>query len=324
MNSFEKQSQLKSIIYEQLSSIINGKVALFGLPNHGNIGDTFITCGEYKFINDINARIIYERLLIDSSPLPILPDDCTILIQGGGDFGDVWRGIQEERLRIINSYYDHRVVVFPQTISYHDKSILDYDVNQLSKCTDLWICARDIVSFELAQSIFHHNILLIPDMAFYISQKEIVRYINKTPFDKSLYLKREDKELMNSAIPYSSDTDITDWPTVNNDVFYIRLSFLLVGLSDALRLRNFKFLSDCLRRLSLRYTKRVLYPYILKTGIRFLSSYNNVIVTRLHAAILSVLISKPFTLVDNSYGKNKSFFDTWFSDLESATLYKQR
>jgi pyruvyl transferase EpsO len=62
-------------------------------------------------------------------------------------------------------------------------------------------------------------------------------------------------------------------------------------------------------------------PYMIKTGVGFVSKYNKIYTTRLHGAILCCLLGKPFVLFDNSYGKNRSFFETWLSDLDGAEFH---
>jgi exopolysaccharide biosynthesis predicted pyruvyltransferase EpsI len=64
------------------------------------------------------------------------------------------------------------------------------------------------------------------------------------------------------------------------------------------------------------YAEYIYKPLHIRIGVRFLSGYNRIYATRLHAAILSVLLCKPFTFLDNSYGKNRSFYETWLSDVE--------
>jgi pyruvyl transferase EpsO len=41
-----------------------------------------------------------------------------------------------------------------------------------------------------------------------------------------------------------------------------------------------------------------------------------VVTDRLHGHILSVLLGIPHVLMDNSYGKNESFYATWTHDLD--------
>ena len=70
------------------------------------------------------------------------------------------------------------------------------------------------------------------------------------------------------------------------------------------------------------YFRFILMPYFIKLGLRFVSSYKYVYTTRLHVAISCVLLGKPFMLLDNSYGKNRSFYDTWLADIDDVKLMK--
>ena len=321
MNNEQKIKQLRNIIFETLAPIIGKKVALLGLPGHGNIGDTYISLGEFSLLKEIGVKCIYKKLLVDdANKLPSLPEDCTILMQGGGDFGDIWRGIQEARLTAIRKYKNHRIIIFPQTVFYLDLNNLKQDARLLEDCPDLIICARDKKSYEILSGSFKNKILLVPDMAFFIPVKYLRKFM-AFPSKKSLYLKRIDKELNNCNYTIENiSQDIKDWPTAQNSQFIIRLFFRFVGITDAFYLRKMFSVSEFIRKLSLFYLQWILYPYIAKTGVQFLSAYNVITVTRMHAAILAVLLNKPVNLVNNSYGKNKNFYDSWLTDLDTIHL----
>ncbi|WP_302323746.1 polysaccharide pyruvyl transferase family protein [Bacteroides congonensis] len=51
-----------------------------------------------------------------------------------------------------------------------------------------------------------------------------------------------------------------------------------------------------------------------------MSNYDKVYTTRLHVAILSILLGKTFVFFDNSYGKNKFFYETWLKDIDDANF----
>jgi exopolysaccharide biosynthesis predicted pyruvyltransferase EpsI len=53
-------------------------------------------------------------------------------------------------------------------------------------------------------------------------------------------------------------------------------------------------------------------------GIDLVSQYKFVISTRLHGHILCLLLGIPSIIVDNSYGKNKRFYDTWLNEVEGS------
>ena len=318
MTRIEKVNQLRSLIFKQLKPLISTDVALFGIVNHGNTGDTLITLGELDFLKQCGCRIRHTQLLIDESPYPDLPKDCTILLQGGGDFGDMWRGIQERKLSIIKHYSEHRIIIFPESVHYHEQHFLLQDSEMLNQIHDLTICARDRASYEVLKQHFTATILLIPDMAFCIHPQSLKQYISPNPTG-TLYLKRIDKEQSNEHYDIQADS-ISDWPTINNDSTPIRRSMLMIGYKDGFRLRGMNLCAKALQKINLWYVLHTVYPHVVQSSVRFLSSYSNLYLTRLHSAILSILIDKPFTLLDNSYHKNQNFYQTWLSDVDDIKL----
>ncbi len=311
---------LRLEIDKQLSFLSGMKAALFGLPLHGNIGDSLISIGEYAFCDSHGISIVSERLLIDVSPLPDLPDNCVILLQGGGDFGDVWRGIQEARIKIIRKYSNHKIVVFPQTVYYSDQKILEEDLSLLSACHDLTICVRDNRSFSILNSFLEGKVILVPDMAFYIPEELFKKYV-LSPSNDTLFLRRKDQEFRDISINVLSDnTVISDWPSLEKRSRVVDMSMRLVGYSEAFRLRGYGYLSQILMSLCVGLTKHIVYPSLLRQGVSFLSSFNKLYLSRMHAGILTMLIGRHFTMIENSYGKNSSFYETWLSDIDGVKL----
>ena len=62
----------------------------------------------------------------------------------------------------------------------------------------------------------------------------------------------------------------------------------------------------------------------VNNAIEFLSEYPLVITTRLHGFILCYLLGIPVIVLDNSYGKNKNFYDTWFKSQENTHFAKDK
>lgn len=48
------------------------------------------------------------------------------------------------------------------------------------------------------------------------------------------------------------------------------------------------------------------------------SEYDQIITSRLHGHILSCLLDVPSLVVDNSYGKNKAYYEEWTKDLDNT------
>lgn len=320
MDYNQKVKELKTIVYKELKPLLQEKVAIFGLPFHGNIGDSLISLGEFQLLKELKKKIIYCRQLADySTPFPQLPVDCTILLQGGGDFGDVWRGIQEERLRVISQYKNNRIICFPQTVNYSDDCNLKKDVEFLRSFPHLHLCARDRQSYNFLHKHFANHIHLIPDMAFCINPDTLKKYINAMPTSNNLYLRRTDKELASHKTEtFDADEIVMDWPIADNNINLIKWNLKILGITGALDLRGLHRLSTLLQRLSTSAIKHLGYKRITRIGVHFLTSYDKLRVTRLHAGILAVLIGKQVEIIDNSYSKNYNFYTTWLNDCQSV------
>jgi pyruvyl transferase EpsO len=317
MDYKQKKEELSKIIIGTLAPIIDGDYILLDLPYHMNIGDNLIWEGEIQFLRTIrNYKLLYF-CNAKTYHCPKIDRNVIIFMHGGGNFGDVWHDIHQFKERIIASYPDNKIIIFPQTVYYADKNLLLYDASIYSAHKKLILCARDKKSYDLLKQHFVQNtVLLIPDMAFCISTDRLKKYQGK-PSGKYLFLKRTDKEL-NVNIDYADvisgmDIDISDWPTMENRTIYFFILRCFLRISHRIHVL-FPRLTDLYAAL---FFKR----NMIRIGVKFISKYNKVYTTRLHIAILCCLLDKPFVLFDNSYGKNRSFFETWLYNLDGAAFH---
>lgn len=305
MTSYEKVMELKSIIMEQLIPIINQDYYLLEVPYYTNIGDTLIWQGEMDFLNSLpyQCKGMYS---LDTFNYPQISKDILILFQGGGNFGDLWPKHHNFKLSVIKHYPDNQFVFLPQTVYFESDENMRECAMFLSQFKNVTICARDSVSYELLKNNFSNKILLLPDMAFCINME---KWGKKTKSQNSLLLKRMDKELKESTllskISQIKNIKITDWPTM------MSMDYPTLNL-ERIKYRLKRF--PCILDMYCRYYYR---PHLIKTGVKIIMEYSKIYSTRLHAAILAVLLNKSeIYFLDNSYGKNKSFYDTWLSDCD--------
>ena len=188
MTSQEKIQQLKGCIYNSLVHLIDGDYVLLDVPYYTNIGDTLIWEGTKHFLKEIPHKCLYTASVETYRYRP-LPPDTVILLQGGGNFGDLWRRHQDLRLEIIRAYPNNKIIILPQTVFYKDDAVFQDDAKIFNSHNNLYICVRDTVSFEYLQQSLTCNLLLVPDMAFYISSKLLKKY-SKKEGDRTLFLKR--------------------------------------------------------------------------------------------------------------------------------------
>lgn len=308
-----KINELRAIINNKLQHLIDGDCVLLDVPYYTNIGDTLIWEGTKHFLKEIPHKCLYTASVETYRYRP-LPPDTVILLQGGGNFGDLWRRHQDLRLEVIRAYPNNKIIILPQTVFYKDKAIFQEDAKIFNSHKNLYICARDTVSFEYLQQSLTCNLLLVPDMAFCITDKLLQKY-SKKEGDRTLFLKRNDPEFcqydFNSHITEDEAMfDTCDWPTMEQQ-------FKTKTYLDKLLWHK-----ERLGRIPDLYSDRVFRPFQVKKGVEFVSQYKKVYTTRLHVAILSLLLDKNIVFFDNSYGKNSSFFDTWLSGVDNITFVR--
>lgn len=192
MKFIEKKQYLKSYIKNNLLPLIDNDCIYLELPYYPNIGDLLIWEGTQCFITENNINCIYKASKWTYS-IPKIKENTTILLQGGGNFGDIWRSNQNFRLKIIKQFPNNKIIILPQTIYYKNLSILEEDAALMNQHKNLTICARDKNSFTILEKFFiKANKLLLPDMAFYINQSNID--FAQRNNNQNLFILRNDKE----------------------------------------------------------------------------------------------------------------------------------
>ncbi len=318
MNFENKIDSLSRYIREGLTPLINSDYALLDLHYFSNIGDTLIWEGAASFLSTMPYRCL-QHSSAETFRWGAFPKDVLLILQGGGNFGDFWRSHQDFRLEIIKRYPDNRILIFPQTVFYENEATLKSDAELMAKHANLTICARDAVSFGILKKHFSaNNILMLPDMAFCIPPATVSKY-RAAENQKTLLLKRTDKELvaeeLAGIVGPSGDAEILDWPSFERASMITR--FFEKALSNRGLVKNkMNWLIDL-------YADKVLRPYLVRTGVRFISPYKTIYTTRLHASILSILLHKEHRIIDITYGKITNFFDTWLADLEGVSLARR-
>lgn len=307
MTGKEKVVQLQALIADALLPEIQGRrVVLLEVPYYDNIGDTLIWQGTHDFLRRHGVKCLFTSSL-DSFQFPLLPHDVVILLQGGGNFGDIWPLPQKFREKVVEHYPDNKIVILPQTVFFYDPEKMKASAAVLGRHSNLLIFARDHNSLQLLNKHFSANrIALMPDMAFCINLRKFKIPVPKE--NRTLFFERNDTEI-NSSIQYAeivpADADRHDWPFRERQDVSWRTS-----MANRIRYRCFRYYD--------RYWDSVMRPYYVRTGIRFIGAYSKVYTTRLHGAILSLLLDKDIVFFNNSYGKNLNFYRSWLSDVDNV------
>lgn len=296
--------RIKNLIFKSLIKEIDSDFCLLDVPTHRNIGDLLIWQGELDFLKkEVNYSMKYSSS-IDSFN-PELVKCKLILLHGGGNFGDLWIKHQKFREKIIKNFKDKKIIIFPQTVYFSNRSKLKKSAKIFSEHPNLIICARDKLSYNILKNNFKNNtIILVPDMAFYLDRFD---YQEIKSNKDVLYFLRKDKEMVEYSINFGSNIKIKDWPTfeypIHKKFKHISRKLFWIIKHKINKLLNIADLDD-----SFAEQNRSKYIY---EGASFLLPHRLIVTNRLHGQIFARLLGIPSILLDNSYGKNKNFYNSW-------------
>ena len=283
-------------------------VALVDHPDHLNRGDSAIWFGEEILFNWLNISIVYKCTNTNSKSHdycdvanlrkavePYLKERTALVaMHGGGNLGDLWKGPEEFRYNLIKKLPDVPILLLPQSIFFKEKKNIQKAKTAYSNAANFTLLVRDRPSFDFVRNHFPGvHTALVPDMALMIGHRP--RPIEPT-YD-ILWLRRSDHERIPKFEP-----PLDGWP-LNITVHFGDWLAEVPGLSNPSE-----------NTLSSRARIRAF------DGFRYLAQGKVVICDRLHAHILSTMMSIPHVVLDNSYGKVHGFHKQWFQCVRSAVL----
>jgi pyruvyl transferase EpsO len=276
-------------------------------PVHSNGGDLLIMKGTEAFFKDYNIRVSSRYSILDFPENLNIPKDHMIVLHGGGNFGDLYPAHQKLREKIITQYPQHRIVMLPQTIFYKSEFEFERTAQIFNRHKDVHLYVRDTLSYELATQKFPEcHIYLSPDMAHQLwpivskgSPTRDLLCFFRTDIEKT----REQEQLEGIG-----RGDYLDW----------------ISLYSRVEKKSINMIVRMMRRGSGRLPMQAIWgkytDYLVDKAVKRFSGYRSVQTSRLHGHILSCLMDKPNTLLDNSYGKNSNYYHTWTSGIQTAQL----
>lgn len=306
---FNKLGDLKQYIESELSSYITSDYVLYDIPNHRNIGDQLIYQGELDFLKTFPFKCVDKCSVSYNFKKQINAE--LILLHGGGNFGDIYPFHQNFREKIVSQNHDKRIVLFPNSVQFNSKENLAKSAALFNAHPNMVICVRDTNSFDLLSKHFNKcKILLLPDMAFCSSYQKSLKVTKELAI-----IRRNDFELKEKDTNVTTGNyDVIDWSTFDNS-FREKLHLYYYSLN--------RIASEFILKLTKKNSVYGLLPLrkekeYVESGVKLLSNYNFIISTRLHGHILSLLLGIPSIIVDNNYGKNKRFYDTWLTNIPNS------
>ncbi|MBB4571988.1 MULTISPECIES: polysaccharide pyruvyl transferase family protein [Rhizobium] len=287
------------------------RYAFMEFPNYGNVGDTAIWLGALELLKEATGqfpsylatnREYHRKALEDALP------EGPIVLQGGGNFGDIHGWAQQFRERVIAENTGRRIIQMPQSIKYLDLSAAGRTAKILSRHPDFHMLVRDNNSLEFAKQHLGVSAKLAPDCAFGLGP-----LTRRTRIQHDVVsLLRHDEEMVQHDLSEHrrlNGPDPVDWIT-DPEGFEAR-SFRY-GKVKSLFEGKFNWPARKLAIYRHQASSR------LERGLRILSTGKYVLTDRLHAHILTTLLGIPHVCLDNNYGKIHSYIDAFTHDFDGV------
>lgn len=319
--SSDLRRELGSKISEELAPLLRGRdthICLIDPPGYPNVGDSAIFVGELDYIEQHHPRAKLSFFDSDSYTAKAdkhIEDASVILLNGGGNFGDLWMHHQDLRKAILRNFPHKRVVQLPQSITFAGEAELNETRSLIAQHSDFHLMVRDTRSQAFALKHFDCPVILCPDMAF------AMRPIARKPASADVHcLLRQDKEaasdhgeitaaLKAMGAVFGSEDWLDDPAT-----FARRLDRKLNILT-----RDNPGLTAAFRP-QLLWARRFYARERMDYGVNLLSRGRYVVTDRLHAHILSTLMGIPNFVFDSLDGKVSAFHETWVAGRADAWL----
>jgi pyruvyl transferase EpsO len=287
-------------------------VVFLDYPVYLNVGDLLIEKGTEAFLRSADYNVVAARSAYDFSPedAAALAPDATIVLQGGGNFGDLYDLHQRFRERIIGQCRDNRIVLLPQTIHFESPQRLDECMRVFASHPDLHVCLRDYTSYNFFRRHFPNPVYLYPDMAHFLWD-EFANHRRMAPRQATLLFLRVDKEKCPLTDKSTAGQTPMDWRDMINPLD--RAAF---GVLHRLHRHH----GGILPRTDIHPLWRLFREHLTVKAARLLSDYDAVVTNRLHMAILGLLMGRKVAMADNSYGKLSAYHGCWLSDMPAVQM----
>ena len=160
----------------------NKRIFFMMIPEYGNLGDQAIALASEIFLKQYFSD--YEIIKIDLRQTylkskyvkKIIKPHDLIVLQGGGNMGNLYQYIEDYRRFILKEFKKNMILSMPVTVSYTDDKIGEIQKSRSKKiyssCDKLLIAVREKYSYEYMKNNFHGiDTVLSPDIVLSLYHK---------------------------------------------------------------------------------------------------------------------------------------------------------
>jgi pyruvyl transferase EpsI len=170
--SIKKINKYKKYKYEK-------KIIYLLSPLYGNMGDQAIAYGSLNFYKENFKDYLileFDRFRIYKDFFAIkncLNKEDIIVLQGGGNMGNLYMQEEEPRRFIIKHFKNNMIISMTQTISFTNDQCGKIEKEKTkriyNKHNNLILLAREDKSYDEMTKIFNAKIIEVPDIVFYLA-----------------------------------------------------------------------------------------------------------------------------------------------------------
>ena len=316
MTKLQGNQRSQAEIFEKLQRMLltsiecavprGSRVALVDYSRSTNVGDNAIWLGQRKVLHELGTKIVYvsEPGYYNRNKMRRALGDGIVVMQGGGNFGDIWPKGQLFRERVIGDFPENAIVQMPQSIHFNEATTATHVRSVLARHPKFTLFVRDARSLAIARDRLGIDATLAPDTAFALwplprMGHAVAPYVVQC---------RSDRE----RSPYEPLSSSFDWLTPPDQVE--KWMAKQVGHPYGLRRTGQLGVSVCGMWLDQLAHLR------LRRGLRLLSRGEVLITDRLHGALIGLLASIPVVAFDDRNGKVRALLETWLRDHPSLRL----
>lgn len=269
---------------------------LIDTPVHENIGDHAIALSERRLLQEwFGKESFFEISAVKLSGMEkaysrVSPRNQVILVHGGGFLGSIWPNEEKRFRRILDAFQNHKVVVFPQTVTFNQDTdeglaFMEESVRAYSAHPNLTICCRERRSLKLMQEKAPGVCsILIPDVVLGLQAPKA-----EGKRDGVLFCMRADREkLVGEAqiicLMNAISSTYPNYPIMVTDT--VACSSIPIHSSE----------------------QQVISKLIEFSRVRL------VVTDRLHGMVFSAITGTPCIALNNSNGKVEAVYE-WIADL---------
>ena len=291
---------------------------------HNNLGDNFLNYGELVLLARLGATHgecgLAQSLRKNPSCMGYsYPRNSTIMFQAGGNWGDLYRGVQMARLRSLDQIAgmsrNVNVVSMPQSLAYTKTHTQDEDAARIQRMVsnglNLTLTWRETEGFEKAQKLYPRATnVLSPDIAFMIGQVRDTRAYTKRDMHERdiLFLIRKDSEsavgghsavlqqLLQLLGPTVTQCHETPRTAGCDDVD--RVGWSMHDWAGVRLFYNQTHVHEPPPMIQVPSRSKFNYNACVKSAVAMFATAKVVVSDRMHGGILAFLMNKPHVVID--------------------------